>query len=163
VNVSGKGGEVPEHGRPDDLTEKLSSLQLPEPEQLASAREHRRKESVSEQLSAQLSQMRLPEPERIFGGQGVHEDGTAVGVSGGGVKPEEWYRLKLGENEVPEAVRKGTTEGITSPVTSPVVGEGASSSGRFDGRGMSGAATSHTKGQPSLSSLMEAEEAKGTG
>jgi tryptophanyl-tRNA synthetase len=156
-NTNSQSALSTDHQDPEDLTEQLSSLALPEPEQLASAREHKRRESVSDQLSADLAAMRLPEPERIFGGQGTHDDGTAVGVSSkGGIDAADWYKIKLADGEeVPEAVRKGSMEGITSPVTSPIAGD----TGRFEGPQ---AKFRHSKGQPSLSRMMEVEEERGT-
>ncbi len=155
INVSGTtSSKVPDSADqdPQDITERLSSLALPEPEQLASAREHQRRESVSDQLTADLAAMKLPEPERIFGGQGTHDDGTAVGISKGGIKAEEWYKLKLAEGEeVPEAVRKGTTEGITSLPTSPATAEISGFEGQH-------AKFRHARGQPSLTSMMEVED-----
>ncbi len=152
----------------EDVTEQLSALTLPEPEQLASAREHSRRESISDQLSAQLSAMPLPEPERIFGGQGVHADGTAAGLGSGRIKAEEWYKLKLADGEeIPEAVRRGSTVGITSPPTSPLPGtgpRGVAQTGRFDG-GVIGDVREMLKGHarqaPSMGSMLEEDEEAG--
>lgn len=89
-----------------NITEQLSHLNLPEPEALQAARQHRRRESVSEEMSERLSRMALPQPERIFGPDDVLPSQGKEGVSA-----EDWDKVKLGEGQdVPEAVRRGSID-----------------------------------------------------
>lgn len=56
-------------GEDDDqeLADRLANLPLGEPERLSQQASHRRKESVSDQLTDELAKMDFPRPERIFG------------------------------------------------------------------------------------------------
>ena len=106
-----------------DLSERLSHLNLPEPEALSRANAHRRSESQSQDLAEKLSKMQLPQPERIYG----PDDTQAANKKG--VSAEDWAKVKL-EDEVPEAVRSPTDPRFQRNVQSPPpkAAAGASSS-----------------------------------
>lgn len=107
-----------------DLSERLSHLNLPEPEALSRANAHRRSESQSQDLAEKLSKMNLPQPERIYGPEDT-QSGEKKGVSA-----EDWAKVKL-EDEVPEAVRSPTDprfqRNVTSPPPKPAAAAGSSS------------------------------------
>ncbi|KAK8847371.1 tryptophan-tRNA ligase [Kwoniella newhampshirensis] len=91
-------------------TDDTGDISGPEPEAIVVARHKARSESMSEQLSERLAQMKLPQPERIFGpdeGESAAAKETSQGEGRQGVNPDEWEKLKLGEDyQVPEAVKE---------------------------------------------------------
>lgn len=95
-----------------DLSERLSHLNLPEPEALSRANAHRRSESQSQDLAEKLSKMKLPQPERIYGPEDTQ------GGEKKGVTADDWAKVKL-EDEVPEAVRSPTDPRFQRNITSP--------------------------------------------
>ncbi|WWD21463.1 tryptophan-tRNA ligase [Kwoniella shandongensis] len=91
-------------------TDDTGDLSGPEPEAIIVARHKARSESMSEQISERLAQMKLPQPERIFGpdeGESPAAKETNQGEGRQGVNPDEWEKLKLGDDyQVPEAVKE---------------------------------------------------------
>lgn len=114
-----------------ELADRLANMPLGEPERLSQQASHRRRESVSDQLTDELSRMDFPRPERIFGAddpvsptmaqQTPATDAGRFNVEGAnntmspgvGVDASEWYSIQLPQGqEIPEAVRKGSLQGV---------------------------------------------------
>lgn len=125
-------------GSDGELADRLANMPLGEPERLSQQASHRRRESVSDQLTDELSRMDFPRPERIFGADDpvsptmpqqqqtpatdagrfvVDNNNTMSPTAGGtprvGVDASEWYSVQLPQGqEIPEAVRKGSLQGV---------------------------------------------------
>lgn len=111
---SGDGGSEDGEPDPSELADQLSHMTLPEPERLAQSSAHRRKESISEQLSTELANMDFPRPERIFGGDDAISPSSDRGAFSPpiGVDAKEWDNVKLEQGqEIPETVRRGSIAG----------------------------------------------------